>query len=125
MRLAGAEGLRGERRDRRYQAHAEGEADEKHCMRQRRGCHGLGTEVRTVTRRDLLELGQRNRHGELERLGEFDREMAAGHGRRSRCGAIDAFDFVERGHCNRLPPPMAEKSDVAAAAYPPRAPARG
>ncbi len=67
MRVARAEGLRGQRCDGRHQAHAGGEADEKHGVRQRCGGHRLGAETPdhgNVGRhhRDLAELGQRDRH---------------------------------------------------------------
>src|SRR5689334_14864268 len=48
MRVARAEGLRGEWRDRGHQAHADGEADKEHGVRQRRGRHGLGLMARSV-----------------------------------------------------------------------------
>ena len=48
--------------------------------------------------RDLPELRQRHRHGELQRLGELVGQMTAGGDRcscgRERCG----LDFVERAH---------------------------
>ena len=114
MRLARAKSLRRQRRDRGDQAHAEGEADEEHGVRQRRRGHGLGAEAPdhgNVGRhhRDLPELRQRDRHRELQRLGELDREMTAGHGRGGGRRDGCAFDFVERGHCNRLTRPEAEK----------------
>ena len=98
MRIAGAESLRRQRRDGGHQAHAEGEADEEHGVRQRRRGHGLGAEAADHGKvgrhhRDLPELRQRDRHRELQRLGEFDREMTAGHGRRGG-GAIGARSIL-------------------------------
>jgi hypothetical protein len=99
MRVARAEALRGERRDRGHQAHPDGEADEEHGMRQRRGRHGLGAETPDhgkVGRHhcDLAKLGQRDRRREFQRLGKFDREVAAGRGRGGRRRDRCRFDFV-------------------------------
>jgi hypothetical protein len=113
MRIARAKGLRRQRRHRRYQPHAEGEADKEDGMRQRRRGHRLAAEAadhRDVGRhhRDLAELRQRERNRQLQRLGEFDGEMTAGYrrgvGRRGGC----AFNLVERGHGGRLPSLEAE-----------------
>jgi hypothetical protein len=66
--------------------------------------------------RDLAELRQRDRHRELQRFGEFDREMTAGNDRRGLWRDRRAFNFFERGHCNRLAPPRVEKVTARAAA---------
>jgi hypothetical protein len=70
MRLARTKSLRRQGGYGRYQAHAEGEADEKHGVRQRCRCHRLTAKAPdhgNVGRhhRNLPELGQRDRHREL------------------------------------------------------------
>ncbi len=115
VRIARAERLRGQRRHRRHQAHADGECDKEHGRRQRRRRDGLVAEPpdkREIGRhhRDLPELRQRHRHRELQRLGEFIGEMTAG---RCSAGAIECgFDFVERGHGARLIPVRAKNMTV-------------
>jgi hypothetical protein len=108
VRVARAKRLRGERRDRGNQAHAKREADKEDSVRQRRSGHRLGAETSDhgkVRRhhRDLAELRHRDRRRELQRLGKFDREMAAGHRRGCCCRAGGVFNLVERGHGGGLP----------------------
>jgi hypothetical protein len=84
MRITRAERLCRQRRYGRYQPHAEGEADKENRMRQRGRRHRLGAEAAdqgNVGRhhRDLAELRQRDRNRELQRFGEFQREMTSGH----------------------------------------------
>jgi len=79
-RIAGAEGLRGERRHRRYQSHSDGEADEVDGARQRRRRDGFVAEAPDEGQigrhhRDLAKLRQRHRHRQPERLGQFMGEM--------------------------------------------------
>ena len=82
MRLTGPERLGGQRRNCRYQPHAERETDEKDGMRQRCGGDGGITEPPDQRQigghhRDLTELRQRNRRGKSERRDEFTRKSGA------------------------------------------------
>ena len=74
--LARAEGLRGERRDRLHDAHADDEHREQHCVRERRGRNRLIAEPadqREIAGHhgDLAELRERKRQRELDRLGQL------------------------------------------------------
>ena len=105
-RIAGAERLRRQRRHRGHQPHAEGEGDEEHRMRQRRGGHRLVAEPSDQGQigrhhRDLPELRQRDRHRELERLGQLEGEVAAARGRAGR----RLLDFIKGCHGTRLARP--------------------
>ena len=87
---ARAEGLRGERRDRRHDAHADDEHREQHGVRERRGRNRLIAEPadqREIARHhgDLAELRERNRQRELDRLGQLDAPNPAAR-RRMRPG---------------------------------------
>jgi hypothetical protein len=98
-RIAGAERLRGKRCHGGHQSHSEGEADEEHRVRQRRRGDSLVPEASDQREiggqhRDLPELRQRNRHRQLERLGQLEREAMAG-----RClGDRPALDLVKGCH---------------------------
>jgi hypothetical protein len=98
-RVAGAEGLRGKRRHRGHQSHPEGEADEEHRVRQRRGGNRLVAEASDQGKigrhhRDLPELRQCDRDSQPERFDQLDGEMIAGGCRRDR----SALDLVRGDH---------------------------
>ncbi|MGY4305071.1 hypothetical protein ACVIJ6_002314 [Bradyrhizobium sp. USDA 4369] len=85
-------GLRGERRHRRHQPHAEGRTDEIHRARQ--GCRRDGIAAEPADEgeigrhhRDLRQLRQRHRRGEADRVPEFERERRCGRRRRRMAGS--------------------------------------